>query len=35
MAQVWTQSGFQEFNAQEINEALESNTDDKWLLKSG
>ena len=35
MAQVWTQSGFQDFNAQEINEqALESNTNDKWLFKS-
>ena len=35
MAQVWTQSVFQELNAQEINEqGLKSYTGDKWLFKS-
>ena len=35
MAQVWTQSGFQDFNTQEINEQVfKSKTDDKWLFKS-
>ena len=34
MTQVWTQSVFQEFNAQEIKEqALESNIDDKMVVQ--